>query len=77
MLIRGDPGQAAFQIGRAEVLNSTIDKLPTGQREAVEHLALQGQSLAQAATATGRSTGSLRVNWHRALKALRAKLGKD
>jgi RNA polymerase sigma factor (sigma-70 family) len=73
----GDPEQATFQIGRAEVLNSTIDKLPAGQREAVEHLALQGQSLAQAATATGRSTGSLRVNWHRALKALRAKLGKD
>jgi RNA polymerase sigma factor (sigma-70 family) len=73
----GDPEQATFQIGRAEVLNSTIDKLPAGQREAAEHLALQGQSLAQAATATGRSTGSLRVNWHRALKALRAKLGKD
>jgi RNA polymerase sigma-70 factor (ECF subfamily) len=73
----GEPEEAAFQIGHAEVLNSAIGKLPTRQREAVEHLALQGQSLTQAATATGRSTGSLRVNWHRALKTLRAQLGKD
>ena len=71
----GDPEQAAFQVGRAEVLNSAIGKLPTGQREAVEHLALQGQSLTQAAAATGRSSGSLRVNWHRALKTLRTQLG--
>ena len=71
----GDPEEAAFQIGHAEELNSAIGKLPTRQREAVEHLALQGQSLTQAATATGRSTGSLRVNWHRALKTLRAQLG--
>jgi len=71
----GDPEQAAFQIGHAEVLNSAIGKLPTRQREAVEHLALQGQSLTQAATATGRSSGSLRVNWHRALKTLRTQLG--
>jgi RNA polymerase sigma factor (sigma-70 family) len=71
----GDPEQAAFQIGRAEVLNSAIGKLPTRQREALEHLALQGQSLTQAAAATGRSSGSLRVNWHRALKTLRTQLG--
>ncbi len=73
----GDPEQAAFQADHTEVLNLAIGKLPTRQREAVEHLALQGQSLAQAAAATGRSSGSLRVNWHRALKTLRAQLGKD
>ena len=71
----GDSEQATLQIGHAEVLNSAIGKLPTRQREAVEHLALQGQSLTQAATATGRSSGSLRVNWHRALKTLRTQLG--
>jgi RNA polymerase sigma factor (sigma-70 family) len=71
----GDPEQATLQIGHAEVLNSAIGKLPTRQREAVEHLALQSQSLTQAATATGRSSGSLRVNWHRALKTLRTQLG--
>ncbi len=74
----GDPEEAAIQIDHNEALNLAVGKLSTRQREAVEHLALQGQSLAQAATATGKSAGSLRVNWHRALKTLRAQLsGKD
>lgn len=71
----GDAEEAAFQIDHAESLNSAIGKLSTGQREAVEHLALRSQSLAQAATVTGRSIGSLRVHWHRALKTLRAQHG--
>jgi RNA polymerase sigma factor (sigma-70 family) len=71
----GDPERAAFQLGHAEVLSLTLSKLPTRQREAIEHLALHGQSLTQAAMATGRSSGSLRVNWHRALKTLRTQLG--
>ncbi|HET8920987.1 MAG TPA: RNA polymerase sigma factor [Xanthobacteraceae bacterium] len=71
----GSPDEAVFDIGHTEVLRSAIDKLSVRQREAVEHLALQSQSLAQAATATGRSTGSLRVDWHRALKTLYARLG--
>ena len=70
----GDPEEAALQIDHAELRDLAIGKLSAGQREAVEHLALQSQSIAQAATATGRSTGSLRVDWHRALKTLRAKL---
>ncbi len=74
----GDPEEAAIQIDHTEARNLAVGKLSTRQREAVEHLALQGQSLAQAATATGKSAGSLRVNWHRALKTLRAQLsGKD
>jgi RNA polymerase sigma factor (sigma-70 family) len=74
----GDPEEAAIQIDHTEALNFAVGKLSTRQREAVEHLALRGQSLAQAATATGKSAGSLRVNWHRALKTLRAQLsGKD
>jgi RNA polymerase sigma-70 factor (ECF subfamily) len=74
----GDPEAAASQIDHIEVLNSAIGKLSARQREAVEHLALQDQSLAQAAMVTGRSAGSLRVNWQRALKTLRAQLvGKD
>ena len=48
------------------------------QREAVDHLALQEQTLDEAARATGRSTGALKVNLHRALRALRAQLsGKE
>jgi RNA polymerase sigma factor (sigma-70 family) len=74
----GESAETAFEIDRTEILNSAVKKLAARQREAVRHLALQGQSLAQAATATGRSIGSLRVNWHRALKTLRAQLrGKD
>jgi RNA polymerase sigma factor (sigma-70 family) len=73
----GDPEEATFQIDRTEVLNLALEKLPARQREAVEHLAVQDQSLAQAAAATGRSTGSLRVNWHRALNTLRAQLGRN
>ena len=71
----GDPEEVAFQIDHTEVLNLAVKRLSTRQREAVEQLAFLGQSLAQAAAATGRSTGSLRVNWHRALKTLRANLG--
>ena len=69
----GDSEEVPFQI---EVVDLAIKKLSARQREAVQHLALQGQSLAQAATATGRSTGSLRINWHRALKTLRTHLGE-
>jgi RNA polymerase sigma factor (sigma-70 family) len=70
-----NPEETAFHIDHTEVINSAVGKLSTRQREAVEHLALQSQSLAQAATVTRRSAGSLRVDWHRALKALRAQLG--
>ena len=69
-----DPSDAteetAFHIDHTEVLSSAVGKLSARQREAVEHLAFQSQSLAQAAMITGRSTGSLRVDWHRALKTL-------
>jgi RNA polymerase sigma-70 factor (ECF subfamily) len=37
---------------------------------------LQERSLAEAAAATGRSAGSLKVNLHRALKSLRARVGQ-
>jgi RNA polymerase sigma factor (sigma-70 family) len=74
----GDPEETAFQRDATEVRNLAIGKLSAGQREAVEHLALNSRSLAQAAMATGRSIGSLRVDWHRALKTLRAQFsGKD
>jgi RNA polymerase sigma-70 factor (ECF subfamily) len=70
----GGPEEPTFHIDRTEVLNSAVGKLSGRQREAVEHLAFQSQSLAQAATITGRSIGSLRVDWHRALKTLQAHL---
>ncbi|MDO8289913.1 MAG: sigma-70 family RNA polymerase sigma factor [Parvibaculum sp.] len=60
---------------RARVLSAAIAELGEGQREAIEHLALRELSLAEASRLTGKSTGALKVNLHRALKALRARLG--
>jgi RNA polymerase sigma-70 factor (ECF subfamily) len=51
--------------------------LPPGQREAVEQMGLQQRSLREAAARTGRSTGALKVNLHRALKALRRRIRGD
>ncbi len=59
---------------RAHRLHKAIEELPPGQREAVEQLGLKERSLAEAAAHTGRSAGALKVNLHRALKALRGRL---
>jgi RNA polymerase sigma factor (sigma-70 family) len=72
---RGHPEETVSQNDHAKLLNFALGKLSVRQREAVEHLALQSRSLAQTATVTGRSTGSLRLDWHRALKTLRAQFG--
>jgi RNA polymerase sigma-70 factor (ECF subfamily) len=58
----------------ASRLRAAIAELPPGQREAVEQLSLKERSLAEAAAETGRNTGALKVNLHRALKALRSRL---
>ncbi len=68
---------AAIRLDNAKVLKSAIGRLSTRQREAVEHLALAYQSPEEAATATGRSAGSLRVDWHRALKSLRTQFSRE
>ena len=70
------PERGLDQAREAGALRAAIAALPPGQREAVEQLGLQGCTLAEAAGATGRTTGALKVNLHRALKALRAKLGE-
>ena len=61
--------------GRAKDLKAAIARLSPSQREAVEHLALHEQTLAEASLETGKTTGALKVNFHRALKALRERLG--
>ncbi|WP_246725589.1 sigma-70 family RNA polymerase sigma factor [Beijerinckia sp. L45] len=65
------------QSGRVKILGAAIASLPDGQREAVERLALREQSLTEAAAETGKTTGALKVNLHRALKALRLRLGGE
>jgi RNA polymerase sigma-70 factor (ECF subfamily) len=55
----------------AEEVAHLLRQLPARQREALERLKLQQMSVAQAARASGQSAGALKVNAHRALKALR------
>jgi RNA polymerase sigma-70 factor (ECF subfamily) len=61
----------------ASRLHAAIARLPPGQREAVEQMGLKERSLAEASAETGRNTGALKVNLHRALKALRGRLHGD
>lgn len=58
----------------AEILAGAIAALPRGQREALELVKLREMSLIEASAASGQSVGGLKVNVHRAIKALRARL---
>jgi RNA polymerase sigma-70 factor (ECF subfamily) len=60
-----------------EGLTEAIANLPEQQREAVELLKLKEMSLAEASAASGRSVAALKVNVHRAIKSLRARLAGD
>jgi len=71
---RDDASADAERRQQARQLREAIAQLPPGQREAVEQLGLREQSLAEAAAQTGRNAGALKVNLHRALKALRNRL---
>ena len=68
------PGAGLEDEDRRRVLAAAVSTLPASQREAVAHLAFAERSLDEAATLTGRSKVALKVNLHRALKALRVKL---
>jgi RNA polymerase sigma factor (sigma-70 family) len=68
--------RSAYGSEEAHRLGEAVADLPLRQREAVQLLVLQERSLAETAAATGRSKGSLKVNLHRALKSLRARLGQ-
>ena len=55
-------------------LGRALRGLPPGQREALELVKLRELSLAEASRLSGKSVGALKVNVHRALKALRTRL---
>lgn len=73
-----DPApSAALDVERADDggrLRAAVAGLPDGQRQAVELLGLQEMSLDEASTHTGRTKVALKVNLHRALKALRERM---
>jgi RNA polymerase sigma-70 factor (ECF subfamily) len=64
------------KVEASPVFRDAIASLPRRQREAVQHLVLDDRSLAETAMVTGRSTGSLKTNLHRARKTLRSRLGQ-
>jgi RNA polymerase sigma factor (sigma-70 family) len=61
---------------KAKQIGAALTALPPRQREAVQHLMVDERSLADAALLTRRSKGSLKVSLHRALNALRLKVGR-
>jgi RNA polymerase sigma-70 factor (ECF subfamily) len=66
-----DPTRGLDQHDAAGHIGQAVAALPDRQREAVRYLVIEERSLAETAAATGRTKGSLKVNLHRALKALR------
>jgi RNA polymerase sigma-70 factor (ECF subfamily) len=72
---RPDVFEAASRQGDASRLRAAIATLPPRQREAIEIIGLREHSLEQASQATGSSKVALKVNFFRALKSLRTRLG--
>ncbi len=71
-----DPARGLAQADASGRVNEALAKLPPRQREAVEMLVLNERSLTEAAAFTRSSKVALKVNLHRALKALRGKLDR-
>jgi RNA polymerase sigma-70 factor (ECF subfamily) len=70
-----NPAQGLIHADATRTVTRALASLSIRQREAVHHLVLEERSLADAAVLTRRTTGSLKVNLHRALKALRDRRG--
>lgn len=58
----------------ADLLGGALADLTERQREAIDLLKLREMSLVEASKASGQSIAALKVNVHRAIKALRVKL---
>src|SRR6185437_352730 len=69
-----DVGHGIAYAEASSTVARALETLPPRQREAVRHLVLEERTLSDAASATRRSKGSLKVNLHRALKALRRRI---
>ncbi|GAB0114139.1 RNA polymerase sigma factor [Acidisoma sp. C75] len=59
---------------QAEELRAEVDRLPAGQKVAVEMTKLRELSLEEASRASGMTVGALKVATHRGIAALRKKL---
>lgn len=72
-----NPESDAVRHAEATQLHALVAELPEGQREAVRALALEEYSLEDASKSTGRTKTALKVNLHRAIKTLRARMGSQ
>jgi RNA polymerase sigma factor (sigma-70 family) len=70
-----DASAAVEQAERTKLIDTALTALPSLQRQAVHHLLLDARSLKETEAITGRSRGSLKVSLHRALNALRTRMG--
>ena len=59
----------------AEVIEPLLAALPVRQRLALEAVKMRGMSMAQAASESGQSVAAVKINVHRAVKALRKLVG--
>jgi RNA polymerase sigma-70 factor (ECF subfamily) len=59
----------------AEALAELVASLPPAQREALDLLKVKEMSLIEASEVSGQSVGALKVSVHRAIKALRLRVG--
>jgi RNA polymerase sigma factor (sigma-70 family) len=70
-----DPGANREDAGVASrTIAALLVALPLRQREALELVKVKEMSMQEASTVSGQSVGALKVNVHRAIKALRARL---
>ena len=72
-----DPTSGLDRADDSGRITDALASLPARQREAVQVLVLEDQSLAEASALTRRTKGSLKVNLHRALKALRGSMERE
>jgi RNA polymerase sigma-70 factor (ECF subfamily) len=61
----------------AETIEPLLAALPERQRRALEAVKIRGLSVAEAARESGQSVSALKVNVHRAVKALRSLVATD
>jgi RNA polymerase sigma factor (sigma-70 family) len=72
-----NPEDDAAREAEAAQLHAYVADLPEVQRQAVRELALEEKSLEDASKSTGRTKTALKVNLHRAIKTLRARMSGD
>ena len=64
-------------LGTEREVRALVDRLPARQREAIIATHLKGMSVLEASADSGQSAGAIKVNTHRALRALRRMLTKE